>query len=170
MSISRLPTVYLETSVISYLTSPPSRDLIRAARQQITRRLWEEHRDDYHFVTSRLVEKEAAAGDANEAAKRLEIVATTEMLKVSRQAQRLSRVIMQSSNLPAKALNDAAHAAIAAVNGIEFLTTWNLRHLANVAIRRTIEEICRKNGYATPLICTLDQLLGSEEEEDEFDN
>jgi predicted nucleic acid-binding protein len=170
MSKAPLPTVYLETSVISYLTSRPSRDLIRAARQQVTRRLWEERRDAYHFVTSRLVEKEAAAGDANEAAKRLDIVSTTELLKVSREAQRLARLIMQNSNLPPKALNDAAHAAIAAVNGIEFLATWNLRHLANVVIRRTIEEACRKNGYATPLICTPDQLLGSEDEEDEFDS
>lgn len=77
---------------------------------------------------------------------------------------------MQDSSLPPKALNDAGHVAIAAVNGIEFLTTWNLRHLANVAIRRTIEETCRKNGYATPSICTPDQLLRSEGEEDEFDS
>jgi hypothetical protein len=143
--------------------------LIRAARQQITRRLWDEFHDDFHFVTSRLMEMEAAAGDASEAAKRLEIVATTELLKVSREAQRLARIIMQSSNLPRHALNDAGHVAIAAVNGIEFLTTWNLRHLANAAIRRRIEETCRRNGYATPLICTPDQLIGSEGEVDESD-
>ena len=163
-----LPTVYLETSVISYLTARLSRDLIRAARQQLTRRLWEDHRNDYHFVTSRLVEKEAAAGNVREAAKRLEVVAATEMIRVPREAQRLARAIMQNSNLPPKALNDAGHVAIAAVNGIEYLTTWNLRHLANVTIRRTIEETCRKNGYATPLICTPDQLIGGEGE-DEFD-
>lgn len=163
-------SVYLETSVISYLTSRPSRDLIRAARQQTTRRLWDEHRADYHFVASRLVELESAAGDAAEATKRLEIVGAVELLRVNQEAVRLARVIMHGSNLPPVAMNDAGHVAIAAVNGIDYLTTWNLRHLANVAIRRTIEQICRTNGYATPLICTPDQLIRNEGVDDDIES
>jgi hypothetical protein len=69
-----------------------------------------------------------------------------------------------------KAELPTTHVAIAAVNGVDYLVTWNLRHLANVAPRRRIEEACRLSGYATPLICTLDQLMESENQDDEHDS
>ena len=97
--------------------------------------------------------------------RRLALISTTEQLAVSPEAKRFAEVIMQQSELPPKALDDAGHVAIAAVNGTEYLTTWNLRHLANVAIRRTIEETCRSNGYAVPMICTPEQLIEPEENE-----
>jgi hypothetical protein len=87
-------------------------------------------------------------------------VKDVEALMMSEPATSLAELIIKAGSLPAKALNDALHASPCAVNGVDFLVTWNLRHLANAPIRRAIEQTIRKSGYIPPAICTPDELLG----------
>ena len=153
--------VYVETTVISYSTAEPSGDLIQAAHQKATR-LWWAGRHRFELFASRAVVDEAARGNPIAAARRLEALQGIPNLEFSRDVTALVRRLMQSGALPRKARMDAAHVAVATVNGMDFLVTWNLRHLANAALRGKIEEACRAAGTAPPIICTPDELMEAE--------
>lgn len=155
-----LPTVYLETSVISYLTARTSRDSLIAGRQHVTHRWWDERRRDYKLLVSELVIKEASCGNAAEAAKRNEIIHSLDLLPTTKSSEELAAALIAAGSLPSKAKNDALHASLCAVHGVNFLVTWNMRHLANAVIRRKIEQLFQKSGYVPPVICTPDELLG----------
>jgi hypothetical protein len=154
------PITYVETSIVSYLTAWPSRDLVIAARQQITRDWWQVGRDRYDLFGSQLVVQEAGAGDPAAAAERLKVLVTIGMMEVSEAAVELSRRLVSGGALPEKAAQDALHVAIAVTNGARYLVTWNLRHIANVSMREQIERVCRDAGYQPVLICTPEQMLG----------
>jgi hypothetical protein len=153
------PTVYIETTVPSYLTAWPSRDLTRAAEQQWTRDWWD-CKDVYELRVSSLVMQECNAGDPDAAADRRKALADIPILETTDAAEALAATLMLQVRLPDKALADALHIAIAAVNGIEFLLTWNCKHIANAVLRPRIEAVCRKAGYEPPVICTPQELLG----------
>jgi hypothetical protein len=154
------PTVYVETSVISYLASQPSSDLIVRGHQKSTTELWARRGEIVAYV-SPLVKVEAAEGDPLMVAKRLSLLAQLPMLDVPPAADRLAAALLRSGPLPRKAENDAVHIAVAAVGGMEYLITWNLKHIANPAMRRRIEEICRANGVEPPILCTPEELKES---------
>jgi hypothetical protein len=150
-------TVYVETTVISYLTAWRSRDLIRAAQQEITREWWDaRHRFDVY--ASDLVMAEASAKDPTAAADRLAILNTIPLLRVNQDAEQLAKNLVSALAIPSSEQRDALHVAIAAVNGIDFLLTWNCRHLANLHQRGRIEQVCRSFGYQPPLIGTPSEL------------
>jgi predicted nucleic acid-binding protein len=151
------PTVYVETTIPSYLTAWPSRDLVQAAHQQITQEWWA-HRDDFELFTSRLVVQECRAGDAQAAADRLAALAGIPVLEQGTEVAELAEVLIREVPLPAKAAADALHIATAAVHGMQYLLTWNCAHLANVTLRPRIEAVCRAAGYEPPLICTPEEL------------
>lgn len=151
-------TVYLETTIASYLVAAPTRDIIQAAHQQATREWWA-RRDRFDLFVSGPVLAEARRGDAIAAARRLEALAGLRLLSVDRGARTLANTLLRVGALPIKARLDAVHVAIAAVNGMDYLLTWNLRHLANAAIRGKIEEACRRAGIQPPNICTPEQLM-----------
>ena len=153
--------VYLETSIISYLTSRPSRDLITAANQQISHEWWERRHLDFELVASRYVWMEAAAGDPGAARARLALLADIVELLPSPQVEALAEVLCQQSALPAKARLDALHIAAAAVAGVEYLLTWNCTHIANAETLPRIEAVCREQGFEPPRISTPMELLGS---------
>ncbi len=153
------PTVYIETTIVSYLTARPSRDLVRAGQQQITREWWENQREHYDLYISDLVVSEASAGDAAAAAARLEILGALPLLSVRPEADTLATSLLAQLAIPPNADRDAVHVAIAATNGINYLLTWNCRHLANLQQRSIIEEVCRDLGYEPPLIGTPAELL-----------
>jgi predicted nucleic acid-binding protein len=153
------PTVYVETTVISYLTARPTRDLILAAHQQQTREWWDMRRTAFDVFCSELVEKEAAAGDPEAAADRLKALADLQRLTIMPAAEALAASLITRLVLPPKARPDALHVAIAATNGINFLLTWNCKHLANATVRPRIEAMCRDGGFDPPVICTLPELL-----------
>ena len=152
--------VYVETSVISYLTSRPSRDIVVAGHQQVTREWWETHAERFEVVASQLVLQEAGTGDPEAAHRRLEILDQVEMLPTTHEAEALAITLVQENVLPAAAADDALHLAIAVTNGVEYLLTWNCRHLANAALRRDIDEICLSRGYQTVVVCTPEELGG----------
>lgn len=156
-----LPKVYLETSIISYLTARPSRDVVVAGHQQTTRDWWETQGQRFTLVASQLVVQEASAGDVIAAQQRLRVLEFLELLAVSETALALAQVLMERGAVPTKAAADALHIAIAVTNGVEYLLTWNCRHIANASMRSRIERLCQTQGYEPTIICTPDELWES---------
>jgi hypothetical protein len=152
-------TVYLETTIPSYLAAKPSRDLITAAHQQLTREWWQTRRTAFQLYVSELVLQEAALGDVDIAQERLRYLVGIPSLAVTDPAQTLATTLLSGHLLPPKAAADALHVGIAAANGVDYLLTWNIRHLANAAMRRRIEEACRAAGFAAPVLCTPEELM-----------
>ena len=151
--------VYIETTVVSYLTARPNRDVVIAGHQQVTHEWWDTRRESYELCISQLVRKEAGAGDAQAAQERLEVLKPMTLLATSDQALDLAKELIQAGALPAKAADDALHIAVAAMNGIPYLLTWNCRHLANATMRPVIETVCAGKGIKAPIICTPEELL-----------
>lgn len=155
------PRVYIETTIPSYLTAWSSRDLVRAAHQQITREWWE-RRDAFELLVSRLVLVECQAGDPTAAVARLAALDGIPLLEQTAEAVALARALVRDVPLPPKAAADAIHIATAAVHGVQYLLTWNCTHIANAVFRPQIEAACRAAGYEPPLICTPQELTPPE--------
>ena len=151
------PKVYIETTIVSYLSASPSRDIVLAAHQQLTREWWA-RREQFDLFVSRPVWDEAARGDAEAAAKRRAALDGIPVLLVSDEASDFADRLLATSILPAKATTDALHVAIAVLSGMDYLLTWNCTHIANAAIRGRIEQACRAAGMQAPLICTPEEL------------
>ena len=152
------PRVYIETTIPSYLTARPSRDLILAANQQQLTREWWSKRNHFELYVSRLVVQECQAGDQVAATDRLGSLAGLPLLEQTPEVDNLAEDLFRKISLPKRASADAFHIAIAAVHGIDYLLTWNCTHIANVTLRPKIEEICREAKYEPPLICTPQEL------------
>ena len=140
-------SVYIETSVVSYLTARPSRDVVVAAYQQVTREWWRSAPDRFVVFASALVISEAGTGDEDAARARLDLLATIPLLDATPDAVELTRTLLDLGAVPRKAADDAAHIAIAATNGVDYLVTWNFRHIANATMRSRIEDVCRQSGH-----------------------
>ncbi len=153
------PRIYLETTIASYLTAWPSRDLVTAAHQQITREWWEKRRKEFDLYVSQLVIQEASRGDPEAAARREEVLKGIQLLSPKEEALVLSGDLLKKVPLPAKAAIDAGHIALAVVHGMDYLLTWNCAHLANAELRPKIEAVCRFHGYEPPILCTPEELL-----------
>lgn len=152
--------VYVETSVISYLTARPSRDLITAAHQELTRQWWSAATDHFDLVVSRFVLDEAALGDAQAAKQRMELLQVLPLLGLDIRSQQLAQTLLSRGALPRKALYDALHVAVCAIEKVDILVTWNCKHIANVTKYSLIEAACRDAGFKAPRICTPVELWG----------
>lgn len=155
---STTATVYIETSVVSYLAARLSRDLLVAAHQQLTMAWWDQQRPSYALFTSQVVLDEARAGDPEAAQRRIAVLEPLPLLDVTNAAIELAAALLTGQVLPAQAAQDALHIAIACVHGMEYLLTWNCKHLANARLRNRIEQVCRDAGYVPPIICTPEEL------------
>lgn len=153
-------SVYIETTIVSYLTAWLSRDLIRAAHQQITLEWWENRRRDFEIFVSEFVINEAGSGDPEAAEKRLAALEGIVLLDVNLEVENLAKSLIADRALPAKAVTDALHIAVAAVHEINYLLSWNCRHIANAEMQEIIGKVCAANGYKRPVICTPEELLG----------
>jgi hypothetical protein len=151
--------LYLETTIPSYLTSRPSRDLIIAGHQQVTREWWEKRRDAFQICISQLVIDEARAGDPIAARERMLAIREFPLLDITPEVGHLASAILASGVLPRKAATDAAHIAIASVHGMDFLLTWNCTHIANAFLAKAVARTCRQLGWECPLICTPEELF-----------
>ena len=147
------PKAYIETTIVSYLTASPSRDLVLAAHQQVTRDWWNT-RDVFELFVSQFVVDEASAGDGAAAALRLAALRDVVLLDLTPDATRLAAELIRNGGVPAKARIDALHIGVASVHGMDDLLTWNCTHIANVTMRGRIEAICRDGGFEPPVICT----------------
>ncbi len=155
--------VYLETTVLSYLVAAPSRDPAIRAHQIVTQRWWATAKQRFDVVLSVVTLTEASAGDLELARARLDLAAGLPAVPVTDDAQKLASYFVNAGVLPPKALGDALHLATAAANHVEYLVTWNLKHLAGAVIRRRLENALRSQGYDPPTICTPEELLGDPE-------
>ena len=153
------PSVYIETSVIGYLAMRPSAHVVTAANQQVTREFWDDHRSRFDLFVSLAVVDECMAGDAEAATERDVFLQGIPVLGVNDDVLSLAQSLMTGIPFPEKADVDAVHIAVAAVNGLDYLVTWNCKHIANPALRGTIEGVCRSAGYVAPVICTPPELI-----------
>ena len=158
------PRGYLETTIPSYLTARPSRDLVRAAHQQITREWWE-RRHGYDLFVSQLVIRECKAGDPRGAAARLEVLEALPLLEHTEEVKPSRRELIRRVPLPDRATADSLHIATATAHAMDYLLTWNCRHIANASLRGRIEKVCRDAGFEPPAICTPEELPGSDDDE-----
>lgn len=155
------PRVYLETSVISYMTARTSRDLVVAAHQRVTRDWWELAAAAFELCISDYVLAEISTGDEGLARLRVEKVASALLLQTNTDVEDLADQLILQKAVPPKARLDALHIAVCAVNGIDYLLTWNCKHIANAQTMHLIEKACFALGYACPRLCTPLELLES---------
>jgi hypothetical protein len=153
------PTVYIETTIPSLLTAWPSGDLQIAAQQVATRDWWETCRGNFELYVSPDVLDEAAQGDAEAARLRLEAIANLPVLAVTDDVEALTRRILATGLIPPRATRDAAHIAFASVHGMDFLLTWNCRHIHNAMISRRLTGVCGALGFTLPVLCTPRELM-----------
>ena len=153
------PTVYVETTIPSLLTAWLSGDLQIAAQQVATRDWWEKRRGDFELYVSPDVLDEVAQGDAEAARLRLEAVANLAVLAVTDDVEELTRRILATGLIPPRATRDAAHIAFASVHGMDFLLTWNCRHIHNAMIYRRLSGVCVALGFTLPVLCTPRELM-----------
>jgi len=153
------PRLYLETTIPSYLVARRSRDIVLAGQQEATSRWWEHCRHDYHLRISQFVESEAARGDPAMAAARRAKLEGISRLPVTAEALALADELIAAGLIPANARVDAAHIGVAAIHRLEYLLTWNCRHIGNPDKLWQIERLCARLGYECPRICTPDDLL-----------
>lgn len=136
----------------------PSRDIVLAAHQQITREWWQ-RRERFDLFVSQAVLREAGRGNAEAAARRLAALQGIPVLTVGAEVSDLAERFLKTGVMPAKAAIDAIHIAVAVVHGMDYLLTWNCTHIANAAIRAKIEQTCREAGLQPPMICTPEELI-----------
>ena len=155
--------MYLETSVVGYATSRPSRDLVVAGRQQIAREWFALRAQAYELFVSQLVVSEASGGDAEAAAERAAFLQGIARLGITEAVGELATKLVEMGAVPRRAAEDALHVAVAAVHGVDYLLTWNCKHIANAAMRHAIERVCSDAGYEPPVICTPEELMNDEQ-------
>jgi len=151
--------VYVETSVVSYFTARPSRDLVIAGHQEATRGLWPRLTTEYETYISALVYQEVGKGNADQARLRIEAVKPFRMLDTDEEARVLAEKILAGKGVPGEYPEDALHIAVAAVNGIDVLVTWNFAHLNNPFTRMMVRQSVENEGYVCPEICSPEELL-----------
>lgn len=154
-----MATVYIETSIVSYLRKRPSSQVVMAARQLLTHQWWNDERDNYELVTSQYVLDEASAGDPVLASERLQSLDGIPLLSLDSQAGIIADEIMSRKILPPKAVVDALHIALVAHHGIQYLLTWNCKHIANAKILPRVHDVLMDMGYPIPLICTPEEMV-----------
>jgi predicted nucleic acid-binding protein len=152
-------SIYIETSVVSYLTSRGSRDLVISAHQEETRELWPRLLTEFESFVSALVYEEAKAGNKEAAKRRLEAIESLPFLQTSNQAEQLADSLVKEGAIPEKCPEDAMHIALAAINGIDVIVTWNFSHINNPFKRAHIRKIIERSGYLCPEICSPGDLL-----------
>jgi hypothetical protein len=152
--------VYIETSVVSYRTAQPSRDLVVAARQEITRERWDRIHAEFDCYVSALVVQEAEAGDPDAANARTQAIAGLPVLQIDETAEGLANALIVDGPIPGENPEDALHIALAARDGMDYLLTWNFAHIHNAQMETLIRQIVEQHGYQCPVFCSPDELLG----------
>jgi predicted nucleic acid-binding protein len=155
-------SIYVETTIFSYLTARPSNNIVAAAWQQITHEWWMERRSSFDLYVSELVVAEAERGDTGAASKRLAQLKEIPLLSITEEAITFADKLVAHAALPLKAADDALHISVAAVHGISYLLTWNCRHIDNAEAKPLIRSVCHDYGYICPEICTPGELMGGD--------
>jgi predicted nucleic acid-binding protein len=160
LSFCMSESVYIETSILGYLTARSTQNLILAANIEVTKEWWQTRRNSFSVFISQVVVDEVARGDSEIALKRLEILEGIPQVELNLSVRSLAAQFLSRSNLPPKASDDAVHIAAATVHGLDYLLTWNCKHIANAQIQKKLAQISLDFGYQLPVICTPYELLG----------
>ncbi len=153
------PKVYIETSIPSYLTARPSNDIRAMANQNTTIEWWENRRSEFEVFVSEFVIAEPSQGHPEASTRRMAAIEGIPELDVTEEVKKLAKALIAEGPIPEGAEIDAYHIAVATVNGMDYLLTWNCTHIANAVMRPKIEAVCRGHGYEPPIICTPQELL-----------
>jgi hypothetical protein len=159
--------IYIESTIPSYVVARPARDLLQAARQQLTRDWWEWKRSEHELFTSQIVLDEISSGERAMSEERLRLVSDVVLLDLTEDARALTKTVIISGLLPAHADRDAAHIALATVHRMDMLLTWNCRHIANAAIGARLRKLAESAGFELPVICTPEEMLENSNEIDD---
>ncbi len=154
-----MKSVYIESSVISYITARPSRDIVVSARQAITIEWWEEYKNQFEVFISELVIEEIGSGDLLAAKRRLAVVEKIPVLENTENATKLAKSLILESAVPESSTEDALHISIAAVQKIDFLLTWNFKHINNANTRDKISKVVAYWNYTCPVLCSPEELI-----------
>ena len=155
-----IESLYLDTSIIGYLTIRPSTNLITASNSIITQSWWDTRRQNFTLYISEVVLEELARGDQEIATKRLDLINELPLLELNETVEELAQQFLTKSNLPPKASDDALHIALATIYKVDYLLTWNCKHIANAQIQKKLSQISIQSGYELPTICTPYELMG----------
>ena len=157
--VTTKPRVYIEPTVISHLVARPSDDAILASWQRASQQLWEDYGDRFEFVISDIVSNEVRLGDANVAQRRLEIISALTVLEILPETNVLTYRLLNAGAVPRNSVTDAQHIAIATVHGVEYLVSWNHKHIVNEYKREHINQVCQEAGFQPITICTPIELM-----------
>ncbi|MBN1943826.1 MAG: type II toxin-antitoxin system VapC family toxin [Phycisphaerae bacterium] len=158
------PTLYLETTIVSYLTARPSRDIVILGHQETTRQWWETKRSEYRIFISPFVIEESSAGDPAASRKRIQILEEMDVLPVNSSLEKLSQELQKYLEIPDKARLDAIHLAFSILYELDYLLTWNCSHLANANALRKLARMAKERNYWLPIVCTPDEMISDEKE------
>ena len=156
-------SVYIESSVISYLTARPSRDLVITGHQAVTAEWWDDRRTRYDIYVSPLVVEEISAGDTSAAAERLRVIADIPCVAIAAGAESLASALLAANSVPANSARDALHIAIAATQGIDYPITWNFKHINNANTRTMVINAVSDFGLDCPVLCSPEELMGEDD-------
>ena len=156
-------SIFIETTIPSYYVSRPSQNLLQFARQELTREWWDARRHEFDLFTSQLVLDEASEGEPAKATERLELLAGLELLDLNEEVEALAAKLVGSGILPATAIRDASHLAAAGVHGMNFLLTWNCKHIANPFSADRLQSCFSSMGVHLPSICTPEQFIADDD-------
>jgi len=151
--------VYIETSILSYLTARPNNDLRAMANQTMTIEWWENRMSEFDIFISEFVVAESSQGNSEAATRRLAVITDIPELEITESVRVLGKALVAEGPIPKGAEIDAFHIAVAAVNGMDYILTWNCKHIANAVMRSKIEEVCLNHGFEPPTICTPQELM-----------
>jgi hypothetical protein len=154
-----MKSVYIESSVISYITARPSRDVVTSARQTVTLEWWEEYKDLFESFISDLVIEEISSGDLLAAKRRLSVIKKIPVLETTKNATKLAKKLITENVVPESSAEDALHISIAAVQKIDFLLTWNFKHINNAYTRDKIAKVIMQWNYSCPVLCSPEELI-----------
>ncbi|MEK6556766.1 MAG: type II toxin-antitoxin system VapC family toxin [Candidatus Margulisiibacteriota bacterium] len=150
--------VYIESTIPSYLVGRSSRDIIVLAHQDITQTWWVKCRHKFDLFVSPAVVKEVSDGDSTLSEKRLELIENITMLDFHEDIEKLAMQYFSKFSIPQKSVLDVFHIAYAVFHKIDFLLTWNCKHLANANIIQSLYRLNDRLGHTTPVICTPEEL------------
>ena len=151
--------IYLEPTVISYLTARTTSDPIKLAQQLASKEWWNNHRHKCDIFISNVVLDEIREGDPAAAQMRMALAQTLSLLQSNAETDRLSAALIALHAIPDNHKEDADHIAIASIYPIEYLVTWNQKHILNVSMRDRILSIISDKGYTPPRLVTPAELL-----------
>lgn len=161
-----MATAYIEITVPSYCIARTSDSLLQAAKQAATRRWWDAGCSGFQLFTSLETLDEAGKGDAQMAADRLNLLRDIPLLPLPDEGLELARCLVASGIIPQKAASDALHIAVASVHRIDYLVTWNFKHIANPFIRDRLRSAVASAGFELPVMCSPEELLQNDDEDD----